>query len=332
MVQKSVLFRADAEPSIGTGDLTSLINLSQYFAADNWNCYFLIKDYPAALRLIKDYKLKNVSIINQNLCLSDEIDYINKMVAAYQLSLIFFEITARKLSDYTGITAKTKKACVSFDGEILPDMDVVINWDVDAHKLFDPVSNPKIKFLLGPTYVILPLNYDNDRILQRTFNLPPRKLLICMGGADERNYTQKLVDVLVESGAKIKTRIILGAGYQYGKTLEKNLEESSLTYKIKQNVSNMFEEYMRCDVAIAAGGLTASELVATRTPSILIATYRHQVHRCRYFDAHGWVRYLGYRKVNLPELLDALQRPVIPGKNAVFQPGAILEACNEIFQ
>jgi spore coat polysaccharide biosynthesis predicted glycosyltransferase SpsG len=153
-----------------------------------------------------------------------------------------------------------------------------------------------------------------------------------MGGADERNFTKKLVDMLIESRKKINVRIILGAGYQYKEKLKKSLAGLSLAFKIKQNVSNMLEEYLRCDVAIGAGGLTASELVATRTPSILIATYKHQVQRCRHFDARGWAKYLGYRKVNLPDLLDAIEQPVIPGENAVFQPHAILEACNEIVQ
>jgi spore coat polysaccharide biosynthesis predicted glycosyltransferase SpsG len=332
MVGRAVLFRADAEPSIGTGDLTSLIHLSRYFESYNWDCYFLIKDYATAVRLVKDYALQNVTFISKNLPIAEEIDLINKMTESHHLTLLFFEITAHKLSDYMGLTSRTKKACVSFDGAILPDMDVVINWDVDAHKLFEPTRYPKIKFLLGPEYVILPINYDDSRISQRTFNLPPRRLLICMGGADERNFTQKVVDILIKSRKKIEARIILGAGYQYKETLEKSLQGSSLPYKIKQNVSNMLEEYLGCDVAIGAGGLTASELVATRTPSILIATYKHQVQRCRHFDGRGWTRYLGYRKVILADLLDALEQPPIPDDKPVFRTHAIIEACNEIIQ
>jgi hypothetical protein len=90
MVKKRVLFRADAEPSIGTGDLMSLIHLSRYFQADNWDCHFLIKDYPTSIRLIEDNALQNVTFIDRNLSIAREIEAINKMTEANHISLLFF--------------------------------------------------------------------------------------------------------------------------------------------------------------------------------------------------------------------------------------------------
>lgn len=55
----------------------------------------------------------------------------------------------------------------------------------------------------------------------------------------------------------------------------------------------MFKEYMYCDVCIATGGLTASELAFTRTPAILIVAAGHQDSRCTLFSKRGWANYIG---------------------------------------
>ena len=138
--------------------------------------------------------------------------------------------------------------------------------------------------------------------------------------------------MLSESNKQFEIIIILGAGYQHKTLLNESLSGSKSKFTVRENVLNMFEEYMRCDLAIGAGGLTASELVATRTPSILIATYQHQIPRCQYFDDRGWATYLGFKEVARQDLLEAIEHIQMPDQKPVFNTRAILEACNEIIQ
>lgn len=327
---KRVLFRADAMPSIGTGDLVSLIHLSRYFEKKGWLCSFLIRDYPAGVTLAGKFGLQDVDIIPRDILVEDEVATINRIVEEKKIDLLFFEITQRPLTEYIGIMEGVKKACISFDGKILPDMDLVIDWDVAAADFFEPELYPRTKFLLGPEYVILPLSFDGKIIGDRRFRPKAGKLLICMGGADEFNYTQRVVDILIEYRIRMEVVVILGAGYGFHGDLEHTLTGSGLGYKIKQNVSNMFQEYMECDVAIGAGGLISSELVATRTPSILIATYRHQMARCEYFKSRGWVHYLGYRDFSGEELVSCIEKPREPGEQLPFDTWKIMERVDEL--
>ncbi|MBW7875454.1 MAG: hypothetical protein H3C47_05665 [Candidatus Cloacimonetes bacterium] len=55
-----------------------------------------------------------------------------------------------------------------------------------------------------------------------------------------------------------------------------------------QEIYKCFSSY---DCVISAGGLTASELMLTQTPSILYATVPHQISRCEYFHSQGWCLY-----------------------------------------
>lgn len=328
---KKILFRADAKPSIGIGDLMSLINLSFYFDEREWESYFIIRSYKAGVELVKKYNLKNIFIIDENLSLDEEIKYINDFIKDNSIDIIFFEITERKLSNYIGIDS-IKKVAVNFDGHILNDLDLVIDWDVEAYKFFDTDKYPKTKFLLGAQYVILPKEFYSQKVQNRKLNYPAKKLLIAMGGADELNFTQKVVNSIIKSELDIELNIIVGAGYEHRDELEKTLKSSNLKFGIKQNIKNMLNEYLDADIAIGAGGLTSSELVASKTPAILIATYEHQVARCKYFGEQKFAKYLGFREFNEKELIEAIKNPIKIEKNNLFDTNAIVKEIDELFK
>jgi spore coat polysaccharide biosynthesis predicted glycosyltransferase SpsG len=329
---KKVLFRADARPKIGIGDLMSLIHLSKYFEDNGWETHFIIRRYDAALKLVKKYNVERLAELPPNISVRSEIEAINQYSKRNCIDLLFFEITERKLTEYRGLLPGVKKACVSFDGSILSNMDLVVNWDVDAHRYFKPENHSNTRFLLGPEYVILPFDFDFKLINKRQYRPFPEKMLICMGGADELNFTQKIINALNQNQNQMRVTIIVGSGYNHREKLEKSLSSVPFEYEVKQNISRMFEEYMECDVAIGSGGLTASELVATRTPSVLIATYEHQIARCRYFDSARCAKYIGYRHFDDRELIKSIFNPIKPNGQICFDTKAIVNECNEIIQ
>jgi spore coat polysaccharide biosynthesis predicted glycosyltransferase SpsG len=329
---RRVLFRADARPSIGIGDLMSLIHLSKYFDDYGWETHFMIRGYDAGLKLVQKFNLQRLNELPPNISVKSEVEAINQYSERNRIDLLFLEITERKLTEYQGLSAGVKKACISFDGSLLSDMDLVVDWDVDANRYFEPEKHLKTRFLLGPEYVVLPIDFNFKLVKKREYSSFPKKLMICMGGADEFNYTQKIVSCLSRRQNQMKTTIIVGSGYEYREKLEQSLSDVTFEYEVKQNISTMFDEYMDCDVAIGSGGLTASELVATRTPSVLIATYEHQIARCRYFDSVRSVKYIGYRKFDDQELMKAITYPIVPNGQIFFNTKAIINECNAIIQ
>lgn len=317
-----ILFRADAKPSIGIGDLMSLITLSKNLD-EGWDVFFLIKSYKTALELINKHNIKNILIMDKEISLENEILFINTEIKKLSIDILFLEITEIKLSHYIGLDSSVKKIAVNFDGDILNDLDLVINWDVTAHTIINTNKYPNTKFLLGPEYVILPkdlYNVKNTRNLGPT----PKKILIAMGGADEFNMTQKIIDTLKNNLKDIEVTIILGSGYKHSERLRNSIKNSTLQYNIRENITNIIEEYFNCDLAIGAGGLTASELVASKTPTILIATYEHQIARCKYFEEHKLVKYLGFRQFNQEELINVIKKPIQNISHTLFKSNKIV--------
>jgi len=326
---KRILFRADAAPHLGIGDLMSLIHLSKYLD-EAWEIFFMVKDYKASLNLLLKYGINDFIVINKSIEIEDEVMFINKIIEEKNIDIIFFEITERKLTDYIRLSKQVKKACVSFDGYILDDMGLIVNWDVEAFKYFTPSKYPDTKFLLGHEYVILPREFYAENILSREYSKCVRKVLIAMGGADEYDFTSKILKILIESNLDLEIVAIVGSGYDNNHSLEKLVKGSNVSCKIKSNVTNMIDEYIWSDVAIGAGGLTSSELVASKTPSILVATYEHQVARCKFFEKHGWVKYLGFRDFDSNELVDSVKTPIYPNSEALFDTKKIVHIVEEL--
>lgn len=319
---KKILFRADAKPSIGVGDLMSLITLSKYLD-ETWKIYFIIKDYTAALKLVNQHQLKNILIIKKNITLENEITFINNNVKQLSIDIICLEITEIKLSFYNKLVREVKKVAINFDGYIPQGLDLLINWDIDAKTLYKIKEHSKTKFLLGPQYVILPK--ELYRIKKKNNIDKPKKLLIAMGGADEFNLTQKIISVILKNKLDLTTTIVIGAGYEYLSSLQETLKRSTMKCNIKQNITNMTEEYINCDIAIGAGGLTASELIASKVSTILIATYQHQVARCQYFHNNGFACYLGLKKFNHSTLVKLLLNPSKIKGQITFKTPEIIE-------
>jgi len=327
---KKVLFRADASPSLGIGDLMSMIHLSAYFSTSGWEPHFMIRPYPAAISLMKKNEIVPV-VLPEGQSIPEEVNVINQYCDEHQIDLLFFTITEHMLSNYRGLRSDISKACVSFDGEILENMQLVVDWDPAARSFFQPLKHPRTRFLLGPKYVILPQAfYADGQIKKRRPPSTPKKVLIAMGGADEHDFTSKVAMNIASRTDEFTLNIIVGSGYPYTDQLTASLSRTNIKWKIKQNITNMREHYLAADVGIGAGGLTASELVATRTPAILIATYEHQVARCRYFHEKGYAAYIGFRSYDANKLFGLLKNPPHPAPNGLFNTQKIVEVCNEL--
>ncbi|MEO5360207.1 MAG: hypothetical protein H7843_07120 [Nitrospirota bacterium] len=326
---KKILFRGDANPPIGTGDLMSLVSLSYYFEQDGWEAFFLIRGYEAGRTIMEGRG--NVTVVPPECPLQEEQQAIENLIVQEGIDVLFLEITQRKLTDYC-LPPGVKKVSVNFDGIIPDDIDIVINWDIEGTTYFDKKRYPKTRFLIGPQYIILPPNFNRGRIAARTYAPRPQNLLIAMGGADELNFTGKVVNALLEYKLDMKITVITGAGFMFKKELETALSKSEIRHVVKQNIKDMFIEYMNCDVAIGAGGLTSYELIASGTPAILIATYEHQIPRCKYFNSKNWAKYLGYRAFNAEELIYYIQHPPEVLKVNIFDTEKIVEAVNSLLR
>lgn len=314
---KKILFRADANANIGTGDLMSFLYLSRHFSMLGWQPSFLIRDYDVAIRLVTTQGFPQVVSIDKEFDDQQEVEAINNFCAEMDIDVIFIQINEKPLSCYEKLNPLLFKGCVCFERDMPAIFDVTLSWDIDSEKYFAIERYPKTKFFIGPEFVILPPEYNNNFLKQRKRTFPRTRLLLAMGGADDCNQAKHIVNKLQDINCPLEIVVILGAGYSHLSELESILRESRLRYQLKSNVNNMIEEYLNADVAITAGGLTASESVAAGLPVFLVATYKHQIIRCKYFEDQGWAIYLGYRDCS--SLSNDMLLTFSPGDGSAFR-------------
>lgn len=329
---KKILFRADAKPSIGIGDLVSLINLSKYFERAGWQAHFIVRNSHASAVLLEKNGLSNHLVLDKDISIKEEVALMNEYIAANHIDAVMLEITERSLADYSGITEKAVRACVIFDAAVPEWADIAVNWDVDADSALAGKKCPLAKLLFGVQYVVIPVSFDFNEINKRIYRKEPETLLVAMGGADEFDLTKKVIVSLCRNRVDLKLHVVVGSGYRSRSSLEDALSDYPAEYTVKQNVDDMFGEYMNCDVAVGAGGLTSFELIATRTPSLLVAAYEHQKARCAYFDKMRWATYLGFRDFDESVFLEKLEKPDRIPPKGVYRTDEIRKAVDEALE
>lgn len=294
ILRPRILFRADAEKAVGTGDLLSLIYLSKEFKRNGWECHFAVRDHKPARDIIKNRALKNVHFIARKLSIKEEVDFLNRLCEKTGFHCLFFEVTKHGLSAYRGLRGLTTvKACVNFDGKITDDFNLVVNWCVESGaSLYRKYAHTRA--FTGFENIIMPDYFAWLRIERRKYRSTVRNILVIMGGFDEFNLGKRVIQFLQKENKKYNLRVILGSGYNQGKRQLERMAIRTGNITIKQNADNLLRDYLWADMAFATGGLTCSELVATRTPAIIIAAYEHQKKRCDYYARRGLVIFAGY--------------------------------------
>jgi len=313
---KKILFRADAYPAIGTGDLMSLVQFARHPAmeADRYEPHFMVRRHPAALDLLAGQGIEPACILPTELTPAEDIAAVAAYTEKHQIDAVMLEITGYRLceADLSGISAVT--CAVDFYNWIPRGIDMVVNWDTATEGLYQQTDHPGTRFFLGPEYVFLaPVFWEGRPSAKYSTSAVPN-VLIAMGGADENNITAKVLESLIaNTSLPVRFTVIVGAGYTRTDDLIDLKKRTGADLTIKRNIANMHAEYIQADYAFGAGGLTAYEMVASQTPCGLIACYPHQVHRCRYFANAGWAHYLG-----TPEALEPIRIAGTPANGKRF--------------
>lgn len=304
-----ILFRADAMPGIGTGDLVSFTTLARHFEARGWECRYLVRDTEAARSILAARGIVLVDWLNAGAGMDEEVSFINRRVSELVADALFIQITRVPLEPYSAVRPGVLRCGVVFQQGFPRDWDMAVSWDVEADRFFAADGYEGMRLFLGPEYTPFPHEFDQKRIAARYWPEATRNVLVAMGGADEEDLTRAVAERLAEVSPGLRVRLVVGGGYRHLDSLRATVAGRPLECEIKQNLPSLFEEYLGCDLAIGAGGLTSAELVATRTPALLVAAVEHQVARCRYFDDRGLARFLGTAKAWNLQMRDLDFRP-----------------------
>ncbi|SDW44220.1 UDP-2,4-diacetamido-2,4,6-trideoxy-beta-L-altropyranose hydrolase [Marinobacter mobilis] len=153
---------------------------------------------------------------------------------------------------------------------------------------------PDCQVLAGTRYCLLRAEFSEfrQRVLPRLFNMPPRHILVSLGGIDRRNFTSLIIDELetTQLPDSVKVDVVIGHASPYREMLEERSRSSRLCVSINQGVNDMARRLVSADICVGAVGSSVWERCCLGCPSFVAILADNQKEGAQKLQSDGVVQ------------------------------------------
>lgn len=295
----TILFRADANPSVGFGHIMRCLSIADSAASFNQEVLFILADNTVQ-GLVNERGYPSIVLGTAYNELEGEAERVSAIIAESRSSALVVDsyfVTKQYLSALQNNCRSVGCVLVYMDDVLaFPyPCDVLLNYniygpDADYKGLYQGKKTLPI-FLLGTSFA--PLRREFQSLAHRIVCRQGKKVLISTGGSDCEHITLELVEeIRKRAGEEITFHVIIGAMNQ-DKELIYDRAKGCPNVVLHENVKNMSDLMQACDVAISAAGSTLYELCATQTPTITYILADNQIPGAEGFDYYGIMKNCG---------------------------------------
>jgi len=298
------LIRADASLEIGSGHIMRCIAFGQILKEKGHTIHFITKTDNMLLleRLVKENF--TVKIIHKKTNIQQDAIITSRYAKELSVEWVItdgykFNTEYQKRIKDKGL----KLICIDDISKFHFVSDVVINQNINAEKNIRYSREKHTKLLLGLRYLMLRKEYREETNWKRVIKDKCRNILITMGGSDEYNITQKVIDSLQDYPEKLNINIILGFTNEIALDEGIRNENKKLTIKLFRNVENMIPQIRWCDLAICTSGSIVWEMMKLNTPMIVGYVADNQKYSCVQLNKEKLAFGAGdFRKIDIVDL------------------------------
>lgn len=154
--------------------------------------------------------------------------------------------------------------------------------------------------LAGPEYFVLREEFE---ACEPTVEECVERVLLTFGGSDPQGLSRDAYRAVAGLDDDREYRLVLGPDFDDDRRLEPALENCPEIATVEDPV--MSEQMAWADIAVSSGGRTAYELVATGTPTLIVAQNDREHARMRALTRQDVVEYVGHGDSVTPEDLAA---------------------------
>lgn len=137
------------------------------------------------------------------------------------------------------------------------------------------------------------------------------EVLVTFGGTDPANLTLRALEALDEVPADFAVTVVLGRGYAAEASLQPWARRTRRSHTITRDARAISAHMSRADLAISSAGRTVYELIACRTPTLVLAQNEREERHCCAREAYG-VRNLGLGRLRAPDEIARAVADVLP--------------------
>ena len=340
----TVIFRTDASIEIGTGHVMRCLTLALGLLEKGASVSFLCREHDGNLiELIRSH-----GFLVHALPLLSQGDYTEEspldpahavwLGCNWQVDVehcravlnnpVDWIIVDHYALDYRWENAMCDKyhkmMCIDDLADRVHECDILLDQNLGRTKddYLELISSGT-KLLLGPKYALLRHEFADWREASLRGRLQPqlRRLLITMGGVDNENVTELILNTIDQCqliNLELIT-VVLGPHAPWLDNVRKLASQMSASVTLLSSVANMAQLMAECDLAIGAGGTTTWERCSLGIPTVLISLAENQKYISRKIgeagaailcDVQDVEHNLGniLREVSEPECLQRLSR------------------------
>jgi UDP-2,4-diacetamido-2,4,6-trideoxy-beta-L-altropyranose hydrolase len=305
----TILIRADASTSIGTGHVMRCLALAQAWQEANGQATFAMASEAPALEARLAAKGVDVVHLSAQPGSADDARQAAALARAKGATWI--------VVDGYHFGAEYQRALKDCDLHLLfvDDYghashyyaDLVLNQNIYADESLYASREPGTRLLLGTRYAMLRREFWPWRGWRREIPQVAHKVLVTMGGSDPDNATLKAIQALQAPG--LEAKIVVGPANPNLETLRRAVRDSGDRAQLLTTVDDMPGLMAWADLAVAAGGSTCWELAFMGVPSVVLVLAENQQAIAEELDRIGVALNLGWHGQVAPEhILRAVAR------------------------
>lgn len=278
--------RVDGNDKIATGHVMRCLAIANALRNLGEETTFILAE-KFAIEMIEKEGFKTICLNGSYDKITQETDKLIHVIKERNIKILLVDSYFVNESYFLELKKYLTLIYIDDIGKCVYPVDLLINY-CNYYEKFnyqELYSGTNTKLLLGCDYV--PLREEFSERKQRKFN-KCRDILITTGGTDAYNMAYRISKEMLNrnSFAKMNLHIISGKFNFHLKDL-KQLEELSCitaqdkkhcTITIYNNVKNMADMMMSCDLGISAGGTTLYELCYCGLPTVCFAFADNQLY------------------------------------------------------
>lgn len=276
----TVVFRFDANRTIGSGHAMRCASLSDRFEELGWTCYWAVDTETIAFLGASLPHHRAIQITGK-----DALSQLAEIAAiAGKASLIILDHYSLP-EGFSGQARQFADRIISFDdlADRFVDADLVINATPGVTaETYQPLVKADTKLLLGGHAAPLRRQFFAGRAaaLRRTERATSiDQVLIAFGGVDPLDGTSLAIDAAVPLFAASRINVVLGSRAPHLSKVKKLVEkhrQAGVSIALLQDVADMAGLLAQSDLCIGAPGTSTWERCCLGVPSLLVGIAENQ--------------------------------------------------------
>ncbi len=286
-----ILFRTAGgrapKKELGMGHVYRCINLAHYLKSSQ--VHFLIEDYGGVKKNLNKKKYHRISFLKKGINYKSDIKKTLSYIKNNKIDVLI--IDKYKIAEkFIKAVRKHVKTVLISDLKIIDyPADLIVNGFI-GYKNQIRRNKFGTKCLLGPKYQIL----NEKFVKKKKLDKKRYDLLITVGGFDEKNVIELLLEQLAEFTSSLRVKIILGPATIKSQNIKMLLKKYNKFIDVVDKTNNMYQEISSAKFGICSGGITTYEFAKMKVPFAIICQVKHQLITAKEWQRRNVALDLGF--------------------------------------